>query len=92
MKKILPNIDIKKTLSKYLVFIIYGIITIIFTAVGFFTYQNVYITSIVTKPIDENDIIAKKQKVNLILFEKITTGITEKKDQNNATKVENPFE
>ncbi|XOU94797.1 MAG: hypothetical protein ACNFW9_01890 [Candidatus Kerfeldbacteria bacterium] len=92
MKNIFSNIDTKKLTTKYLGSIIYSIIVIIFAIVGYFTYQNLYLTSISPKPIDENDIIAKKQKVNLILFEKITTNISEKKDQNYVVKIPNLFE
>ena len=92
MIKKLENIDIKKITSKYLGIIIYAIITIIFCVVGYFTYQNVYLTSISPKPIDENEIIAKKQKVNLILFEKITNNIAVKKSTSTTTNITNPFE
>ena len=92
MKKILNKISFKELTNKYLGLVIYLIIASILGFVGYFTYQNVYITSISPKPLDSNDIIAKKQKVNLFLFDKITNNIEGKKSPNEILNISNPFE
>ena len=88
----------KKTFLKILKdrvgFILYLVIFIIIAWVCYFTYQNIYLVVISPKDINQNEIIAKKQKVDLELFNTISHKINDKKDASDKKlqEIKNPFE
>jgi len=88
-KKSLP-----KLLKQRLGLIIYISIFLVIIWLGYFTYQNLYLTVIAPKEIDQSEIIAKKQKVNLELFNTINQKIVNKKDISSEAllEIKNPFE
>ena len=65
-------------ISNYLGQIINFFVLLIIVYIGFFLYQNLYTTVINPKPIDKNEVIAKKQKVNINLFNSINSKIINK--------------
>lgn len=69
---------IKKRLLEHINTIIYVFIILSITGFLYFFYSQVYITIINPKEIDKNAIIAKKQKVNLDLFNKVIGKIQTK--------------
>lgn len=74
-------------------FIVYFIIFVIAAWLCYFSYQNIYLVVISPKDIKQNEIIAKKQKVNIELFNIINEKISDKKGVLNETSLEikNPF-
>lgn len=90
------NIDkyissLEKFVNKYLNPLIYTILLIIFAVTLYFTYANVYKTAITPNQIENSEIIAKKQKVNITLFKEIQKKIDEKNDQS-LNNIQYPFE
>lgn len=61
---------------------------------GYFLYQNVYTVVIQPAEIDKNEIVAKRQKVNLGLFSEVKEDIIHKGVVNVQTlqQLKNPFE
>ncbi len=62
--------------------IIYGIGIITLIWLAFFSYSHVYTSVISPKIIDQSEIIAKRQKVNIKLFNEITAELEAKKSLN----------
>lgn len=67
-----------KLIRRHISLVIYGIFAGYLVAIGYFVYVNIYQTVISPKPIDPGEIIAKRQKVKLDLFQKITDEIQKK--------------
>jgi len=84
---------IMDTLKRRLVLIVYFSIFIIIIWLGYFEYQYLYSTVIAPKEIDQSEIIAKKQKVDLELFNAINEKITDKKSVSDEIlqEIKNPF-
>lgn len=68
-----------RVLKKYLRLIVLLSMLGVIIWLSNFTYQNVVKTVVLDTEIDETQIVARKQKINVSLFEKITTEINSKK-------------
>ena len=71
---------ITKVIKNNLKLIVYLISLIIIAWFAYYNYNTLYSNIIAQKEIDKSEIIAKKQKVNIDLLNKINTNIIEKKE------------
>lgn len=80
-------------LRRHYKIIVYAFIICTIALLGYFGYQNIYLTIIEPKQIASNEIIAKRQKVNVQLFNQITASIETKKNTNtnSLSTLNNPF-
>ena len=67
-------------------FILYSCLVLLAAWLLFFAYQNLYSSIIAPGEIDKSEIIAKRQKVNIELFNSIADNFS-KKGTNNAEAV-----
>lgn len=86
--------SLQQTLRHRARLIIYLVILLIISWLVYFTYQNLYSSVIYPKEIDKSEIIAKKRKVNIKLFNEINDTMTKKKEVSEETLrgIDNPFE
>ncbi|MDP2683974.1 MAG: hypothetical protein Q8P20_02850 [bacterium] len=87
------NVDFdkyKEIIKKYIFYVVYIILVIIFGLTSYFTYLKVYKIAIAPDKIQESEIIAKKQKVNIELFNEIQNEIVQKNDKS-IKNIKNPF-
>ena len=92
------NIDqlskkLKKIITEYLKLLVYVFTLLIMIWLTYFVYNNAYTNVISQKEIDKNEIIAKKQKVNITLFNAINNEIIAKKQLTFTfnQELQNPF-
>lgn len=81
-------------LRRYAHLVIYAVIVLVMAWLLYFTYQHLYTSVIQPKEIDPSEIIAKRQKVNLELFNEINQKIKQKKEfsHDSPRNVKNPFD
>ncbi|MCH7492540.1 hypothetical protein IID19_03005 [Patescibacteria group bacterium] len=66
--------------------------SIILIGLAYFTYNNLYQSVLVPRDIEPSEIVARKQKVNLELFEMVNLRIDKKLNHDiNVQKIPNPF-
>ncbi|MFA6098513.1 MAG: hypothetical protein WCV50_00245 [Patescibacteria group bacterium] len=84
---------IKKYLLKHLNLLLILIISIISIGIIYFINVNIYKIVIAPEEIPKNEIIAKKQKVNIDLFNEISLEISNKKAASTDAlqNLRNPF-
>jgi hypothetical protein len=84
---------LKKRIFDHFNVIVYFLILIFISGFLFFFYSQIYSTIVNPKEIDKNAIIAKKQKVNLELFNKVIDKIQQKNTPITAESKQNkdPF-
>jgi len=70
-----------KFLNKYLKILLYSFFLIILLFSLYFTYTDVYKTALFADKIEDSEIIAKKQKVNITLFKEMEEKINSKNDK-----------
>jgi len=78
MKIIFSTSSISTVVKHNLKFILYACYVLLAAWLLFFAYQNLYSSIIAPEKIDKSEIIAKRQKVNIELFNLITANINEK--------------
>ena len=78
MKIQLSTSSIATTVKHNLKFVLYTFFVLLAAWLLFFAYQNLYSLIIAPGEIDKSEIIAKRQKVNIELFNSITDNISEK--------------
>jgi len=71
--------SLPRLLSRHINYVMVVIVVFIGLWLVIFSYRNVYQTVINPPPIDENTIIATRQKVDLVLFETTIDNINKKK-------------
>ena len=90
------TISIKK-IGTYLLRRLFQIIMIISVIIllwlAFFTYNNLYQSVLVPREIESSEIVARKQKVNLDLFETVKVQINKKLNRDiEIQEISNPFD
>lgn len=80
-------------LKNHLNWVFVSLWVIVIAWLVYFTYQNYYLTIYLPKAIPDNEIIAKKQKVNINLFNQINDKIKLRNSVNSANQdnFKNPF-
>ncbi len=75
-------------------FIIYACFVLLAAWLLFFGYQNLYSSIIAPEEIDKSEIVAKRQKVNIELFNLITANISKKTTSTTEaiTAIPDPFD
>ena len=77
-------------LRRRLALIINLIVIVVLVWLLQFSYQNVYQVSIVPRPINESDIIAKRQKVDVDLVNSVILEINSKQSVDTQKLIETP--
>lgn len=94
MKLPFTNQSPKELLLNYGRFSAYVVAFVVLLWILNFAYQNIYLTVIVPEPVDETEIIARRQKVNLELFEMINEKLEARKNpqERDDESMNNPFD
>lgn len=85
--------SIPKFLYHHLAIVLVVVIIVVINWLAFFTYSNLYTTVISPREIKDTEIVSRKQKVDLELFNTINERINNKKEVSSRAllNIKNPF-
>jgi len=85
--------SIPKFLYHHLALVLVVVIIVVISWLAYFSYSNLYTTVISPREIKDTEIVSRRQKVDLELFNTINERINEKKEVSNKTllDIKNPF-